>query len=110
MSIFISSILFFMHLESRPVQIYSCNSSYALFKLNLWFITIIALVLICIVSISYLLIALFHLFKGITATKLCLKYLKPLFSLNKSRKTLLILHFPKNSESFKLMLSISSTS
>ena len=110
MSIFISSVLSIIHPELRSVQIYNFNSSYALFKSNLWFVTVIALVLICIVSISYLLIVLFHLFKGIIATKLYLKYLKPLFSVNKSLNKLLILLFPKNSESFKLILSTTSTS
>ena len=109
MSIFISSILSIINPEPRPVQISNLcfNSSYAIFKLNLWFVTVIGLVLICIISTSYLLIALFHLFKGIIATKL---YLKTLFSLNSSLNKLLILLFPKNSESFKLMLSINSRS
>ena len=90
MSIFIPSILSNIHLEPRPVQISNLflNSSYALFKLNLWFATVIALVLICFVSISNLLIALFHLFKVIITAKL---YLKPLFCLNKSPNKLLIL-------------------
>ena len=107
MSIFISSVLSIIHPELRSVQIYNFNSSDALFKSNLWFVTVIALVLICIVSISYLLIALFHLFKVIIATKL---YLKPLFSCNKSLNKLLILLFAKNNESSRLVLSISSAS
>ena len=109
MSVFISSILPIIHPEPRPAQISSLcfNSAYALFKLNLWFDTVIALVLICIVSISYLLIALFHLFKVVIATKL---YLKPLFSLNKSLNNLLILPSAKNNESSKFLLSITSTS
>ena len=109
MSISISSISSIIHPEPRPVQIYNLcfDSSYVLFKLNLWFVTVIALVLICIVSISYLLIALLDLFKVIIATKL---YLKPLFSRNKSLNKLLILLFAKNNESSKLVLSITSTS
>ena len=59
-----------------------------------------------IVSISYLLIALFHLFKVIVANKL---YLKPLFSSNESLNKLVILLFAKNNESLKLILSVTST-
>ena len=102
MSIFICSILSIIYPEPRPAQISNLcfSSSYALFKLNLWFVTIIALVLICIASIWYLLIALFHLFKVIIATEL---YLKPLLSRNKSLNKLLILLFAKNNESSKLV-------
>ena len=52
MSIFISSILQIIHPEPSPVQIANLcfNSSYARFKLNL--ITVIALALRQIVSIS----------------------------------------------------------
>ena len=109
MSIFISSILSIIHPKPRPAQISNLcfNSSYAISKLNLWFVTVIALVLIYIASISYLLVALFRLFKVIIATKL---YLKSLFSGNKSLNKLLILLFAKNNESSKLVLSISSTS
>ena len=109
MSIFISSILSIIHPEPKPVQISNLcfNSLYALFKLNLWFVTVIALVLIWIVSISYVLVALFHLFKVIIATRL---YLKPLFSLNKSLNKSLILLFAKNKELSKLLLSMTSTS
>ena len=56
---------------------------------------------------SYLLIALFHLFKVIIANEL---YLKALFSLNKSLNKLLMLLFPKTNELSKLLLSITSTS
>ena len=109
MSIFISSILSIIHPEPRPVQISNLcfNSSYALFKLNLWFVTVIALALICFVSILYLLIALFHLFKVIITIKL---YLIPLFSFNKSVNKLLILLFAKKNQSATLVLSITSTS
>ena len=109
MSIFISSILSIIHPEPKPVQISNLcfNSLYALFKLNLWFITVIALALIFTVSISNLLIALFHLFKVTTIYKL---YLKPLFSLNKSLNKSLILLFAKNKELSKLLLSMTSTS
>ena len=105
----ICSILSIIHPEPRPVQIsnLSFNSSHALFKVSLWFVTVIALALICFVSISYLLTALFHLFKVTIATKL---YLKPHFSLNKSLNRLSILLFAKNNESSKLVLSITSTS
>ena len=109
MSIFIPSILSIIHPEPRLVQvsILCFNSSYALFKLNLWFITVIALALIFTVSISNLLIALFHLFKVTTIYKL---YLKPLFSRNKSLNKSLILLFAKNNESSMLVLSKTSTS
>ena len=109
MSIFISSILSIIHPEPRPVQISNLcfNSSYALFKLNLWFVTVIALVLIYYVSVLYLLIPLFHLFKVTITTKL---YLKPLFSFNKSVNKLLILLFAKKNQSSTLVLSITSTS
>ena len=50
---------------------------------------------------SYELVALFHLFKVISVNKL---YLKPLFSLNKSLNKSLILLFPENNESSKLIL------
>ena len=108
MSIFISSILSIIHPEHWQVQISNLcfNSSYALFNLNLWFVTVIALVLILAVSISNLLIALFHLFKVTTIYKL---YLKPLFSLNKSLNKSLMLLFAKNNESSKLILSVIST-
>ena len=59
------------------------------------------------VLISYLLVALFHLFKVIDVAKL---YLKPLFSLNKSQNKSLILLFAENNESSKFLLSITSTS
>ena len=108
MSIFISSILSIIHPEPRPVQISNLcfNSSYALFKWNLWFVAAIALDLIFTVSILNLLIALFHLFKVTTIYKL---YLKPLFSLNKSLNKSLMLLFAKNNESSKLILSVIST-
>ena len=97
-----------MYPEPRPVQISNLCfiSSYVLFKLNLWFVTVIASDLVYIVSISYLLIALFHLFKVIIANKL---YLKPLFSCNKSLNKSMILPFAKNNESLKLILSVTST-
>ena len=108
MSICISSILSTIHPESWPVQISNLcfNSSYALFKLNIWFVTVIASDLRYIVSISYLLIALFHLFKELVANKL---YLKPLFPSNKSLNKSIILFFAKNNESLKLVLSVTST-
>ena len=57
-------------------------------------------------SISYLLIALLHLFKVIIADK---TYLKPLFSGNKSENKSIILLFTKNNESLKLSMSATST-
>ena len=69
--------------EPSPDKIFNIcfNFSYDVPKLNLWFVTVIASELRYIVLISYLLIALFHLFKVIIADK---TYLKPLFSCNKS--------------------------
>ena len=108
MSIFISSIFSIIHPEPRPVQISKlCFNSYSLFKLNLWFVTVIALALIFAVSISNLLIALFHLFIVPTMYKL---YLKPVLSRNKSLNESLTFLFAKNNESSKLMLSVISTS
>ena len=59
-----------------------------------------------IISISYLLIILFHLFRVIVATK---TYLKPLFSSNKSENKSIIQIFAKNNESAKLFVSVTST-
>ena len=97
-----------IHAEPKPVQISNIFFiiSYDASKLNLWFITVTAFDLIKIVSISYLLLPLLHLFKVISATKV---YLKPLFSLNKSLNKSLILYFAKNKDSFKLLLSVTST-
>ena len=57
-------------------------------------------------SISYLLIALLHLFKVIIADK---TYLKPLFFCNKPENKSIILLFTKNNESLKLSMSATST-
>ena len=55
---------------------------------------------------SYLLIALFHLFKVIVADK---TYLKPLSSFNKSENKSIILLSTKNNKSAQLSLSVPST-
>ena len=54
---------------------------------------------------SYLLIALFHLFKVIISGK---TNLKPLFSSDKSENKSIILLFGKNNESAKLFVSVTS--
>ena len=58
------------------------------------------------VSISYLLIALLHLFKVIVADK---TYLKPIFYCNKSLNKSIVLLFANNNKSLKLILSVTSS-
>ena len=67
----IFSILSTIHPEPCPAQIFNTffNFSYDILKLNLWFVTVTGLDLIEIVSMSNLLISLFHLFKVIIANK-----------------------------------------
>ena len=105
---FIASILSTIHPEPWPNQISNTlfSFSYDVFRLNLWFITVLASELTGVVSISYLLIGLFHLFKVIVANK---TYLKLIFSCNKSLNKSTVLLFAKNNESLKLSLSAPST-
>ena len=104
----IASILSTIHPEPLPEQIFDIcfNFSYDVSKLNLRFVTVTASELICIVSTSYLLITLFHLFKVFVADK---TYLKPLFSSNKSENRPIILLLAKNNESDKLFVPVTST-
>ena len=104
----IASILSTIYPEPSPDQIFNIclNFSYDVPKSNLWFVTITASELIYIVSTSYLLITLFHLFKVIVADK---TYLKPLFPSNKSENRSIVLLFAKNNDSDKLFVSVTST-
>ena len=103
-----SSILSTIHVEPSQDKIFNIcfNFSYDVLQFNLWFVTVTASELIQIVSISCLLIALFHLFKVIVSGK---TYLKPFFYSNKSENKLIILLFSKINQSAKLFVSVTST-